>query len=199
MKVNFINLDINNQQIPMPNNNYFKQQLSFEDLSLSGNNMNINMINNINFNMIGNNNFHQKPNFRSQSLSVQHLLDLNQSKINTLIYFFKLKDMGNLPIINALSINGNVQNNEKNSNYDEYDISSPNQRAKKTLSHQFNKTKAKSVEKTKSTGAIPLKSLLKSIGAAISQNKGNQNISSLISKIPNNQNKNSTLRMNKKN
>ena len=79
MKVNFINLDINNTQIPKEN--LIKQSV-FEDLIIAGNQMNINMVNNINLNMMGGTtNLYQKPNnFRSQSVSVQHLLDLNQSK-----------------------------------------------------------------------------------------------------------------------
>jgi hypothetical protein len=74
MKVNFINLDINN-----PANNQLKLN-QIEDLIHSGNTMNINMINNINFNMMGNNMYQKQNGVRSQSLSFQHLMDLNQSK-----------------------------------------------------------------------------------------------------------------------
>jgi hypothetical protein len=74
MKVNFINLDINN-----PANNQLKHN-QFEDLLNSGNTMNINMINNINFNMMGNNIYQKPNNIRSQSLTFQHLIDINQSK-----------------------------------------------------------------------------------------------------------------------
>jgi hypothetical protein len=122
--------------------------------------------------------------------------------------------MGNLPIINALSINGNVQNNgEKNqinNHFEEYDLSSPNYRVKRTLTNNgpnngrnFNTTKSVSIGKIKSNGAIPLKSLLKSIGEAISQNQNqtsnNNNMSTFINKMPNNpNNKNSTIRITKK-
>lgn len=89
MKVNFINLDINNSQNP---NNINIKQNPFEEINFMAGDNNINMINmnNFNFNMMSNNNnnnnnYHNKPlqnlNFRSQSVSVQQLLDLNQSNL----------------------------------------------------------------------------------------------------------------------
>lgn len=122
--------------------------------------------------------------------------------------------MGSLPIINALSINGNVQNNEKNNivnHIEEYDITSPNYKNKKKIS--YSKTTNNNTNKIVNIGknlnfnninnnknnvTIPLKSLLKQIGEAITQNQSSQNIANLISKIPNNQNKNTTIRFIKK-
>lgn len=106
-------------------------------------------------------------------------------------------------MINGLCINGNVQTNEKNlinspnfsGNLNDY-FNTPMPRISKQIHQQnfiqLNKTNKNT--KNKINGIIPLGNLLKQIGEAISQNQTNQNITSLISKIPNpNTNSNSKV------
>ncbi len=121
-------------------------------------------------------------------------------------------DSINLPIINGLSINGIIQNNEKNilkspvvqnnnnNNFSEY-FNSPIQKIVKPLNQnhfmQLNRTNRQN--RNKINAVLPLGNLLKQIGEAISRNQTNQNIVNLISKIPNsNTNKNTSYRFMKK-
>ena len=86
MRVNFINLDA----MQSPNSNLFGRQNSLEDLYIGGNNQNnFNLINlnNINFNMMISSNpnpnqLNKQTNNRTQSLSIQQIMDINQSKNN---------------------------------------------------------------------------------------------------------------------
>lgn len=115
-----------------------------------------------------------------------------------------------MPIINGLSINGIVQNNEKNVLY------SPVASNKDTLNEYFNTPIPKinkplnqnhfmqlnrnnNQNRNKINTVLPLGNLLKQIGEAITQNQTNHNIANLINRIPNsNSNKNTTYRFVKK-
>ena len=115
-----------------------------------------------------------------------------------------------MPIINGLSINGIVQNNEKNILYspvvknsnnlnDYYNSPMPKIIKPSNRNHFMQLNRTNKQNRNKINDVIPLGNLLKQIGEAITQNHTNQNIANLINRIPNsNSSKNTTYKFIKK-